>query len=44
MGKIIWIYETPDRGRTVYRRPFGENGPRELIRINNMPVKPTIWN
>ena len=28
--KIKWIYESPD-GDTVYRRPRGSNGPRELV-------------
>jgi len=34
---ITWIYETPDKGKTLYRRPFGKTGPRELI-ICNLPV------
>tara|TARA_Y100000593_G_C4285558_1_gene325270 strand:- start:341 stop:493 length:153 start_codon:yes stop_codon:yes gene_type:complete len=23
-----WIYESPDGGKTVYKRPFGKLGPR----------------
>lgn len=31
--KIKYIYESPDNGKTVYRRPFGEyDTPRELIK------------
>ena len=35
--EVKWIYESPDKGKTVYRRPFGKLGPRELI-ICNEPV------
>jgi len=28
--KEIWIYESPDGGKTVYRRRFGETE-RELV-------------
>ncbi len=34
---IKWIYESPDKGKTVYRRPFGKTGPKELI-FYNLPV------
>lgn len=34
---ITWIYESPDKGKTIYRRPFGKTGPKELI-IFNLPV------
>lgn len=32
-----YIYETPDRGETVYRRPFGSNpwDPKELIQVSD---------
>ncbi len=31
--KIKYIYESPDNGKTVYRRPFGDyDTPRELIK------------
>lgn len=26
----VWIYESPDKGETVYRREFGKNE-RELV-------------
>jgi len=26
-----WIYESPDGGKTIYRRPFGKIGPKQLI-------------
>jgi hypothetical protein len=32
-----WIYESPDKGKTLYRRPFGKTGPKELI-MCNLPV------
>ena len=38
--KEVWIYESPDKGKTVYRRPFGKSGPRELMIFN----KPIILN
>ena len=33
----IYIYETPDQGETVYRRPFGSNSwdQKELVRISD---------
>jgi hypothetical protein len=34
--KVTWIYESPDKGKTVYRRPFGKSKPRQLIRVNNL--------
>ena len=31
--KQVWIYESPDKGVTVYRRPFGDHDtPREKIK------------
>jgi hypothetical protein len=38
--EVVWIYESPDKGKTVYRRPFGKSGPRELMVFN----KPIILN
>ena len=32
--KEVWIYESPDKGKTVYRRPFGKDGPKELMVLN----------
>ena len=33
----VYIYETPDRGETVYRRTFGSNpwDPKELVQISD---------
>ena len=31
-----YIYESPDKGKTVYRREFGNYSKRELIKIDNM--------
>jgi len=28
---IRYIYESPDKGKTVYRRPFGKLEPKELV-------------
>ena len=36
--KIEWIFESPDKGKTVYRRPFGKSNPRELIVCKNPVV------
>jgi len=33
--KIVWIYESPDKGKTIYRRPFGKLYPKELIKKDN---------
>ncbi len=33
MSKEIYIYESPDKGKTVYRRKFGETE-RELLKEN----------
>jgi nucleoside-diphosphate-sugar epimerase len=31
----VYIYESPDKGNTVYRRPFGEYNEKELISDNS---------
>ena len=31
-----YIYESPDKGKTVYRREFGNYSKRELIKTDNM--------
>ena len=31
MSKTVWIYESPDGGKTVYKRPFGKLEPRIKI-------------
>ena len=29
---VVWIYESPDNGKTVFRRPFGDyDAPREKV-------------
>ena len=28
-----WIYESPDKGKTIYRREFGNYNKRELIKV-----------
>lgn len=38
-NKVIWIYESPDKGKTIYRRPFGDIKNRELIRLNGIDIK-----
>jgi len=43
-----WIYESPDNGRTVTRRPFGSNddSQKEIrVRINTLPNngREEIW-
>ena len=35
---VKYIYESPDRGKTVYRRKFGDYSKKELIKINNMEM------
>ena len=44
-----YIYETPDRGETVYRRPFGSNSwdQKELVSETKQAAwrrKRSIWN
>jgi hypothetical protein len=34
MGKVKWIFESPDKGKTVYKRPFGKLEPKILIMKN----------
>lgn len=31
VSKTVWIYESPDGGKTVYKRPFGKLEPRIKI-------------
>ena len=31
MSKKVWIYESPDGGKTIYRREFGKYDKREKI-------------
>jgi len=43
-----WIYESPDGGKTVTRRPFGTNDPNDKeirVRINMLPhnEREEIW-
>tara|TARA_A100001037_G_scaffold79513_1_gene71514 strand:+ start:15293 stop:15430 length:138 start_codon:yes stop_codon:yes gene_type:complete len=34
-----WIYESPDKGKTVYKRPFGKLEPRLLIKYKGIKLK-----
>jgi len=36
--KKVYIYESPDKGKTIYRREFMNYGKRELIKKPNMGV------
>jgi len=33
---MIYIYESPDKGKTVYRRKFGSGPQRELIKSSEV--------
>ena len=33
-----YIYESPDKGKTIYRREFGKYDKRELIKSDNMEM------
>ena len=33
-----YIYESPDKGKTIYRREFGNYNKRELIKSENMDM------
>ena len=37
-NKKVWIYESPDGGKTVYRREFGKYDKREKVNINDTIV------
>ena len=42
MNKIIvanrkWVYITSDNGKTIYRRPFGKLGPKQLVLYKQVP-------
>jgi hypothetical protein len=32
MQRKIWIYESPDKGKTIYRREFMKHDKREKIK------------
>ena len=38
MKKIVWVYESPDKGKTIYRRPFGKSEPRELVKLRGVKI------
>jgi hypothetical protein len=42
MKKPIWIYESPDKGKTIYRRPFGKDKPKKLVKLKGINIK--IYN
>jgi hypothetical protein len=35
--KNSWIYESPNSGKTIYRRPYKKVGPKFLILWKNIP-------
>ena len=37
--KTVWIFESPDNGKTVYKRPFGKLEPRILIKSKNVDLR-----
>jgi hypothetical protein len=41
MKEITWIYESPDGGDTVFRRPFGNYDPKKKEHIDQKTNKPT---
>tara|TARA_Y100001963_G_C6498156_1_gene316626 strand:+ start:354 stop:539 length:186 start_codon:yes stop_codon:yes gene_type:complete len=38
-----YIYESPDGGKTIYRREFGDHGNRELIKGGDLEVSEDYW-
>ena len=36
--KTVWIYESPDKGKTIYKRPFGKLEPKVLIKKNGIDI------
>lgn len=36
--KTVWIYESPDNGKTIYKRPFGKLEPKILISKNGINI------
>tara|TARA_Y100000361_G_C11159854_1_gene346513 strand:+ start:2031 stop:2168 length:138 start_codon:yes stop_codon:yes gene_type:complete len=34
-----WIFESPDNGKTVYKRPFGKLEPKILIKTKTVDLK-----
>tara|TARA_Y100001938_G_C7938514_1_gene353048 strand:- start:482 stop:661 length:180 start_codon:yes stop_codon:yes gene_type:complete len=41
MSDKKWIYESPDGGKTVFRRPFGNYDPNKKEEINMDTMTPT---
>jgi hypothetical protein len=39
---VPWVYESPDNGKTIYRRRFGDYTNRELVEDENGPHLP-VW-
>ena len=37
-NKKKYIFESPDKGKTIYKREFGKHNKRELIKSNNMEM------
>ncbi len=38
MSKTVWIFESPDNGKTIYKRPFGKLELRILIKKNGLDL------
>ena len=38
MKENKYIYESPDNGKTVYKRPFGKLKPKVLIKKNGLDL------
>lgn len=37
--QTVWIYESPDGGKTVYRRPMGDDARKELHHVDDEYLK-----
>jgi hypothetical protein len=44
MGKVKWIFESPDKGKTVYKRPFGKLEPKILVKKGNTDYNNLLEN
>ena len=43
MADKKYIYESPDGGKTIYRREFGDYDGRELIKGGDLKVSEDYW-
>ncbi len=37
-SETFWIYESPDKGKTLYKRPFGKLEPKLLIEYMGIKI------